>query len=390
MAKNKKKSATASSGASSARSAAEPAVQVEGPVEVEEIGVETKDAGREDGIETKDEVEEDGKEMTAVKMTNGDVAEQIGSEKDNEPQSVEERNDDGQTTETTETEPTPDTTTQAPAPPADDSAPTSAGSDDEDDDEEEDDAARIARLEHDLDTTRAEKEQLGTQYRSLLSKLTTMRQSLGDRLREDAEELDRRELQIQQLSTDCAAAQETITSLRRELESAAEESTHLSAQVTQLRLAASTQSNDALSLTREMRELRGEMEMLRVEREQWEAEAERERERREAMEEDVRAGERQRREDEARRRRAEEEWEREKMRADNLQEVLADFQNGASARDSAVRLVDGGCVAKETEIQQATSELEHQLQQAVQSLAEWKTRAADAEVRRCIPRWISR
>ncbi|KAJ9099026.1 hypothetical protein QFC20_005783 [Naganishia adeliensis] len=106
------------------------------------------------------------------------------------------------------------------------------------------------------------------------------------------------------------------------------------------------------------------MEMLRVEREQWEAEAERERERREAMEDDSRAGERQRREDEARRRRAEEEWEREKTRADNLQEVLADFQN-----------------AKETEIQQATAELEHQLHQAVQSLAEWKTRAADAEVK---------
>jgi hypothetical protein len=112
-----------------------------------------------------------------------------------------------------------------------------------------------------------------------------------------------------------------------------------------------------------MRELRGEMEMLRVEREQWESEAARERERREAMEDELRAGERQRREDETRRRRAEEEAERERTRADNLQEVLADFQS-----------------AKDLEIQQATSELESQLRQAVQSLAEWKTRAADAEV----------
>lgn len=322
MAKNKKKSATA--GTPSVRGREEPDPGEEKAEVVEQNGA-VEDA--------KDE----------VKAVNGDaVVSPVELEEVTEPNSSDERGDvevptvaDVQPTvlETTKTEPTDDPI-QAPEPTTDEPIPApeaveKSGSDEEDEEEEEeDDSTRIARLEHELETTRAEKEQLGTQYRSLLSKLTTMRQSLGDRLREDAEELDRRDSQITQLSADLQAAQESITSLRTELESSAEESTLLSAQVSQLRLSASTLTSDVLSLTREMRELRGEMEMLRVEREQWEAEAERERERREAMEDDLRAGERQRREDEARRRRAEEEWEREKTRADNLQEVLADFQNG--------------------------------------------------------------
>lgn len=226
-------------------------------------------------------------------------------------------------------------------------------------------STRLARLEQDLERTRAEKDQLATQYRSLLSKLTAMRQSLGDRLREDAEELDRRESQIAQLTSELSQAREEATSVRAELENSASECTQLGAQVSALRQAATTQSSDVLSLTRELRELRGELEMVRVEREEWEAEAGRERERREAMEEELRSGERQRRDDELRRRRAEEAAERERTRADNLQDVLAEFQG-----------------AKDLEIQQATWELENQLKQAVQSLAEWKTRAADAEVRR--------
>jgi hypothetical protein len=77
-----------------------------------------------------------------------------------------------------------------------------------------------------------------------------------------------------------------------------------------------------------MRELRGEMERLRIEREEWEAEAAKERERREAMEAELTMIER--REEEGRR-----EWEKgreellaERQRADNLQEVLSEFSSG--------------------------------------------------------------
>lgn len=45
---------------------------------------------------------------------------------------------------------------------------------------------RIAALEEELATTRQEKDALGNSYRTLLGKLTAMRQSLGDKLREDA------------------------------------------------------------------------------------------------------------------------------------------------------------------------------------------------------------
>ena len=45
---------------------------------------------------------------------------------------------------------------------------------------------RSARLEQELANARQEKEVLGNQYRSLLGKLTAMRKSLGDKLREDA------------------------------------------------------------------------------------------------------------------------------------------------------------------------------------------------------------
>lgn len=78
-----------------------------------------------------------------------------------------------------------------------------------------------------------------------------------------------------------------------------------------------------------MRELRGEMERLRSEREEWEVEAGREREKREEMEDELRAIER-------RERNGRREWEegrnqleRERERADNLQEVLGEFQAGA-------------------------------------------------------------
>lgn len=44
----------------------------------------------------------------------------------------------------------------------------------------------IERLERELERTRDEKEALASQYRNLLAKLTTMRTTLGNKLKEDA------------------------------------------------------------------------------------------------------------------------------------------------------------------------------------------------------------
>ncbi len=49
-----------------------------------------------------------------------------------------------------------------------------------------DDLDPLARLQRELDRTREEKESLAAQYRNLLAKLTTMRTTLGNKLKQDA------------------------------------------------------------------------------------------------------------------------------------------------------------------------------------------------------------
>ncbi|ORY24667.1 hypothetical protein BCR39DRAFT_566528 [Naematelia encephala] len=221
---------------------------------------------------------------------------------------------------------------------------------------------RLAALEQELATTRQEKEVLSNQYRSLLGKLTAMRSSLGEKLREDAEELDRRETVINNLQSEKEAIQASLASLRAELVHANAESANLATQLAQLRSQSDSSSSDVLSLTREMRELRGEMERLRVEREEWEGEAGRERERREMIEDEMRAVEKREREGRREWERGREEMLAERERARNLQDVLGEFQ-----------------AAKDSELRQATAELETQLRLAATSLSEFKLRAANAE-----------
>lgn len=169
-------------------------------------------------------------------------------------------------------------------------------------------------VEAQLERVKQEKEHLNHQYRSLLSKLTAMRQSLGEKLKEDAEELDRRELQISELEEE----KEKLSARVKELEEEAE-------------ARADTGGNDDLmSLTDEMRELRGEIEKLRAEKEEWEQECAQERQRREQLEDEIRGFERERREAQAEAERAIKECKEERERAANLQEVLEEFQQGES------------------------------------------------------------
>ena len=61
------------------------------------------------------------------------------------------------------------------------------GEEDEEDDEDQDqEQDRIQALESELAQTVREKEHLSTQYRTLLGKLQAMRNSLGEKLKEDA------------------------------------------------------------------------------------------------------------------------------------------------------------------------------------------------------------
>ncbi|KAG7539611.1 hypothetical protein FFLO_03487 [Filobasidium floriforme] len=242
-----------------------------------------------------------------------------------------------------------------------------AGEEEEEDDEDQE-QGRIQALESELAQTVREKEHLSTQYRTLLGKLQAMRNSLGEKLKEDAEELDRREVLINQLTTDLQATQATVTTVQSELASLSQENASLDTQLSQLRLENQQKneqdSSDVVALTRELRELRGDLERVRMEREEWEEEAGREREKRERLEEERRGMERKLIEAEERRNAAEDGWRREEKRASNLEEVLGEFQG-----------------AKDLEIAQATNELESQLRFAASSLAEYKSRAADAENR---------
>jgi len=51
---------------------------------------------------------------------------------------------------------------------------------------DEDDLDPVAKLQRELERTREEKDTLATQYRNLLAKLTTMRTTLGNKLKQDA------------------------------------------------------------------------------------------------------------------------------------------------------------------------------------------------------------
>ncbi|WWC60507.1 uncharacterized protein I303_103080 [Kwoniella dejecticola CBS 10117] len=227
-----------------------------------------------------------------------------------------------------------------------------------------DPAERISQLEEELSATRQENEKLSGQYRGLLGKLTAMRTTLGDKLKEDAEELDRRENTINNLSTENSALQETLANLQNELRHSSEEASNLSAQLNQLRSQSDSSSSDVLSLTREMRELRGEIERIRIEKEEWELEFGNERQKRENIEDEYAKVERTMLDQHTKLERAQLEVEEERERANNLQEVLSEFQ-----------------IAKDSELRQATSELETQLRLAATSSSEFKLRCANAETK---------
>jgi chromosome segregation ATPase len=134
------------------------------------------------------------------------------------------------------------------------------------------------------------------------------------------------------LTTDLQATQATVTTVQSELASLSQENASLDTQLSQLRLENQQKneqdSSDVVALTRELRELRGDLERVRMEREEWEEEAGREREKRERLEEERRGMERKMIEAEERRNAAEDGWRREEKRASNLEEVLGEFQGG--------------------------------------------------------------
>ncbi|KAF8478315.1 hypothetical protein JB92DRAFT_3047338 [Gautieria morchelliformis] len=225
-------------------------------------------------------------------------------------------------------------------------------------------ADTVQSMRDELLRTKQENETLTMKYSNLVAKLTTMRNTVESKLKADAEELDRREQLVQQLTAQNEDLGSTIETLKDELIVSNSEAEKSSRELESLRNRALQDSAlEAAAREREMLELQGSLERCRVERDEWE---------RALLEERVVADEAKaalassRRElaleKEARSREADE-LQRERERSVNLQSVLEDFQS-----------------AKEHETRQAVREYVAQLQQTTQSLAEFKSRALRAEV----------
>ncbi|KAH7098876.1 hypothetical protein BKA62DRAFT_750759 [Auriculariales sp. MPI-PUGE-AT-0066] len=225
-------------------------------------------------------------------------------------------------------------------------------------------AADYGRLEADLADARAEKEALELKYSGLVDRVTTLRKTLGDKLKQDAESLKQREEEIAQLNADGDDLRATVDTLQNELLAAHEDAEQSARELERIRARAHEESAaEAFVRERELRETQAELERCRMDRDEWE---------RTAMEERVRAEEARNAmnvmkrdaelEREGRERDADE-LEREVEKAANLQSVLEDFQS-----------------VKEHEIRQIKADYDARLNATTQQLAEFKSRALTAEV----------
>ncbi|KAH7886880.1 hypothetical protein F5I97DRAFT_1870971 [Phlebopus sp. FC_14] len=231
-------------------------------------------------------------------------------------------------------------------------------------DDDDRDLSPLELLQKQLEREREEKENLASQYRNLLAKLTTMRTTLGNKLKQDAEELDRREQHIQQLVLQNEDLASTVDTLKAELIASHEESERSSKELDSIRSRALDENaQEAAARERQLRETVGELEQCRMDRDEWERTsmqdkmaAEEARSAIEALRRDLEL-EREARERQSR------ELETATKTSSNLQSVLEDFQ-----------------AAREHELHQAVKGYRMQLDEVTSSLAEYKRRALDAEV----------
>jgi hypothetical protein len=221
----------------------------------------------------------------------------------------------------------------------------------------------LARLQRELDRTKEEKESLAAQYRTLLTKLTTMRTTLGNKLKQDAEELDRQEQLVQQFTVRNEDLSATIEALKNELIASNSETERVSRELDSLRSRALHENaQESMVRERELRDMQGELERCRLDRGEWERAALQAK----AVADDSRSSAEILRRDleleKVARERTTTELEAEREKSTNLQSVLQDFQS-----------------AKEHELQQAVKDYQVQLNQTTEQLAEYKHRALTTE-----------
>ncbi|GAA5861903.1 hypothetical protein JCM3774_001345 [Rhodotorula dairenensis] len=227
---------------------------------------------------------------------------------------------------------------------------------------------RTLALEDELERTRADRDAWEEQYHGLLAKLTTMRNTVGDKLRQDADELDRREQEIADLRAANDDLTQTVETLKTELIQSHADSDALHTELEKLRARAfdSERANTDEAQQRELalREAQEDLERVRIERDEWEGEAMRERVRREELATRQGQIEMELAQAKADRETLREERDRETESAANLSAVLEEFQ-----------------ATKDRELQGMLGDLQDRLHETERALATYRKRAEEAENR---------
>lgn len=137
-----------------------------------------------------------------------------------------------------------------------------------------------SNLPFQLKSLQADKAKLESQYRNLLGKLSSMRDTLGEKLKEDAEELDRREVQINSLTNVTSQQDSRIAQVESTLQEQEERNAQLSGELSTLRARLSTSekasTDEASHLQQRLRDLEKVLDRVKGEKEGWQAQADEE------------------------------------------------------------------------------------------------------------------
>ncbi|KDN50801.1 hypothetical protein K437DRAFT_254968 [Tilletiaria anomala UBC 951] len=240
-------------------------------------------------------------------------------------------------------------------------------------------------LKQELERARRERDDFEAQYKGLLGKLTQMRSTLGERLRQDAEELEAKEAQIEALASKTEALTDTVDTLKEELVASNAEAEKLTSELSVLKAssgpAARTNDSDShdkiASLERRTRDILEQCEKLRIDVESWESDCMSERASKEEAQVRLRHSETAREEAEARVQELEASVERESQTAREMQSVLEEFQ---ASQDSELQRALGDYQAKYDRTAEALEEHKERAKQAETKLQEYQSAAGRCNV----------
>lgn len=199
-----------------------------------------------------------------------------------------------------------------------------------------------AYLREELARVQEERDAFESQYNNLLEKLAHMRTTVGERLRQDAEELDRREQQIERLTSQVGDYESASVTLKEELVASNAENERMTEELDKLRgeMSKSVTLNDPADFDRletRCRELQETVDGQRVDLDRWESALMEERSWKEGLEAQVQRTESALQHAKERETELQSTIEQEKRVARQLQQALEEFQLGTSSYSPSAR-----------------------------------------------------